>query len=547
IREELNRGSSMRLAIQNGFGRALSAIVDANLTTLITAVVLYTIGTDQVRGFAVTLFIGIVMSMFTALFFGRLVFDIWERKRWLTNLRMLSIISPNISLQFINKWRVAVVASLLVIVVGMVTFGIRGSDNFDIDFSGGTMLTFELTEPQKIEKVREVLEEKFPDETITLEKLTREGLEETDADEGLLFRVRSRVANVDDVEQRVTEAMEESKYHLLQLEMTPKPDAVAAAIKKISEGELPEDQDDLLDFKDGYMAAATFEEPLTEGKIKTFFTTALGGIEVDGEPKYVDLDNLVRIVPPSTVSRANPNAEMKTAEIWVASRVAEADFATALKGMQEPQFPGKNSFASSVADEMKWSAVQAILVSLIAIVAYIWFRFQRITFGLAAVAAVVHDVLAVLGIVAMVSWLSSTTGFAALGIEDFKINLPMIAAFLTIVGYSLNDTIVVFDRIREVRGKNPALTEQMIDTSLNQTLSRTLLTSLTTWFVVAILFAIGGAGIHGFAFCLVVGVIVGTYSSIYVASPVLLWLMNRETKSTNRPAETETSKAAAAG
>jgi len=140
----------------------------------------------------------------------------------------------------------------------------------------------------------------------------------------------------------------------------------------------------------------------------------------------------------------------------------------------------------------------------------------------------VHDVLVVLGIVAMASYLNGSGIGNALLLYDFKINLPMIAAFMTIVGYSLNDTIVVFDRIREVRGKNPALTEEMINKSLNQTLARTILTSLTTFLVVAILYAIGGEGIHGFAFCLVMGVIVGTYSSIYVASPVLLWLMNRE-------------------
>ena len=122
----------------------------------------------------------------------------------------------------------------------------------------------------------------------------------------------------------------------------------------------------------------------------------------------------------------------------------------------------------------------------------------------------------------------SGTGIGSLlAFNDFKINLPMIAAFLTIVGYSLNDTIVIFDRIREVRGKNPSLTTDMINTSLNQTLSRTLLTSLTTFIVVAILYGFGGEGIHGFAFCLLVGVLIGTYSSVFVASPVLLWLMNR--------------------
>ena len=112
-------------------------------------------------------------------------------------------------------------------------------------------------------------------------------------------------------------------------------------------------------------------------------------------------------------------------------------------------------------------------------------------------------------------------------IEEFKISLPMVAAFLTIVGYSLNDTIVVFDRIREVRGKSPSITGVMINTSINQTLGRTLLTSLTTLFVVVTLYALGGAGIHGFAFALVVGVMVGTYSSIFVASPALLWMARR--------------------
>jgi SecD/SecF fusion protein len=113
-------------------------------------------------------------------------------------------------------------------------------------------------------------------------------------------------------------------------------------------------------------------------------------------------------------------------------------------------------------------------------------------------------------------------------LTDFKINLPMIAAFLTIVGYSLNDTIVVFDRIREVRGKNPRLTTQMVNQSVNQTLSRTLLTSVTTLVVVVVLYVMGGEGLHGFSYCLFVGIVVGTYSSIYVASPVLLWLMNRQ-------------------
>ena len=136
-----------------------------------------------------------------------------------------------------------------------------------------------------------------------------------------------------------------------------------------------------------------------------------------------------------------------------------------------------------------------------------------------------HDVLITLGAIAVSYWLVGVLGF--LQIEEFKISLPVVAAFLTIIGYSLNDTIVVFDRIREVRGKSPELTDDMINASINQTLGRTLLTSLTTLIVVAILYALGGQSIHGFSFALLVGVVVGTYSSIFVASPALLWMMKR--------------------
>jgi len=187
-----------------------------------------------------------------------------------------------------------------------------------------------------------------------------------------------------------------------------------------------------------------------------------------------------------------------------------------------------NTFDSSVAGEAKINAVLAMLIALIAIVGYIWVRFQQIAFGLAAVVALVHDVLVVLGMVAIASVLSHSPLGPVLMLSEFKINLSMIAAFLTIIGYSLNDTIVVFDRIREVRGKNPDIKADMVNVSLNQTLSRTLLTSLTTLLVVAILYFIGGEGLHGFAFCLVMGVLVGTYSSIYVASPVLLKLAKRK-------------------
>jgi len=193
-----------------------------------------------------------------------------------------------------------------------------------------------------------------------------------------------------------------------------------------------------------------------------------------------------------------------------------------------PVWLSSSKIGSKVAGDMKTSAITAILVSLLGIVGYIWIRFQKIGFGLAAVVALVHDVAITLGAIALSAWLADAFGF--LKIDEFRISLPIVAAFLTIIGYSLNDTIVVFDRIREVKGKATELTEEMINTSINQTLSRTLLTSVTTLIVVCILYWFGGQGIHGFAFALLIGVMVGTYSSIFVASPALLWLTGSKEK-----------------
>jgi SecD/SecF fusion protein len=155
---------------------------------------------------------------------------------------------------------------------------------------------------------------------------------------------------------------------------------------------------------------------------------------------------------------------------------------------------------------------------------YLWFRFHNWTFGAAAVLCLVHDLCFTLGCIAGCHYLVHyVPGFASfVGIEDFKIDLPAVAALLTLVGYSVNDTIVVFDRIREVRGKSPALTEQMINDSVNQTLTRTILASMTVFLVVIVLYIWGGEGVKLFSFVMVIGVIVGTYSSIYIASPLLL-------------------------
>ncbi|MEE9605723.1 MAG: protein translocase subunit SecF, partial [Candidatus Scalindua sp.] len=174
------------------------------------------------------------------------------------------------------------------------------------------------------------------------------------------------------------------------------------------------------------------------------------------------------------------------------------------------------SIGATVASEMKSRAFLALFFACLAIIVYIWIRFGEFKFGVAAVLTLVHDVLITIGAVAIADHFGNVFG-------DVKINLPMIAAFLTLIGYSLNDTIVLFDRIREnLAGKQKAITKELIDTSINQNLNRTIITSLTTFGVVSALYFVGGPAIHGFAFVMMVGVVVGTYSSIFIASPILL-------------------------
>jgi SecD/SecF fusion protein len=194
----------------------------------------------------------------------------------------------------------------------------------------------------------------------------------------------------------------------------------------------------------------------------------------------------------------------------------------AKKMSDSPVWSTSSKIGGKVAGDTRNMALVALAASWVGIVIYIWIRFQKMVFGLAAVVALIHDVLVALGAVAISYWLAGFLGF--MGIQEFKISLTVVVAFLTIIGYSVNDTIVVFDRIREVRGKSTTLTQDMVNLSVNQTLARTLLTGLCTMINTIILFAIGGEGVHAFAYALFIGFVSGTYSSIYIASPFVLWL-----------------------
>ncbi len=514
IREELRRGAALRMAIRNGFSRATTTIVDANLTTLITAIVLYLIGTDQIKGFAVTLIFGILMSMYTAIFISRIVFELAERQRRLKKLTMMELLTKT-DINFLNKRLIAAAVSITLIVIGIGATFQRGRGLFDIDFNGGTSVTFILRQPMAPDKVRQSLEQEFAQDKervqFTVNEMTQEG-----RDAQTRYRVTSSLTNEQQLIDRIVAALHQSGGSTLL-------ETYQVQVTQVKAADEPMGADAQANSSQGTLADLEFEHAINAATLVDQIRQAADGAEVkmgDVMLSAFDESGSVRFVDPSDLRplekwQVRLPADMESAKLVLAQLQREIN--------TRPVIPEASVIGGKVAENMQNDAMWALLTSLIGIIAYIWFRFQRLQYGLAAVVALVHDVLITLGAIAVSKWLAPALGI--LQIDEFKISLPVVAAFLTIVGYSLNDTIVVFDRIREVRGKSPRLTAAMINTSINQTLSRTILTSLTTLLVVAILYFFGGDGIHAFAFALVVGVIVGTYSSIFVASPALLWML----------------------
>ncbi len=212
----------------------------------------------------------------------------------------------------------------------------------------------------------------------------------------------------------------------------------------------------------------------------------------------------------------------------------------------QPVFSQVSNVGAEIAGGTQKNALWALIVSCLAIVLYVWFRFQNAVFGFAAVIALVHDVLVTIGFLALSSYIAptlSSIGLGWLGINPFKISLEVVAALLTIIGFSINDTIVIFDRIRELRGKAPDITKDMVNKAVNQTLGRTILTSGTVFIVTCILYFFGGEEIHPFSFAMLIGLISGTYSTVYIAAPIVLWFRKREPKATTMSNYTGVSKA----
>lgn len=659
IREEMAKQATLRMAIRNGFGHAQSAIVDSNLTTLISSIVLYAVGTDQIKGFAVTLTLGVAISMFTAVFCAHVVFDVAERQKWISKLGMMRMFGKT-NIDFYGARRKCYAASLIITMGGLLAVFARGSGLLDIDFTGGVSVQVVFKNPQTAEGIRDRLEQaNLPDLVVADVESTDipakhgfiintgsppgvDGNEHLKEVKVVLARAfRDELASNEMKLGELTTSSSEPTFSTTQApskpagpenkaaspaDATPEknaepnpgtqgrkhlpdsrllasanpaaflltPSAFGQADAKKSAGEpvkaaapdakakdkadakaapavketpaskpatpppakpaeskpaepkpaesKPADTKPAAKPAEAQPAARPVESKPAEAKPSVVTAPAVPWttttVTFSRKINYASLESLIR----DQLDTGNFGPKDCDFRLFTENRVGESEegflswqvalnlapeqarsLLTTIKTELDhtPFFPASNTIGGKVAGSTRTQALYAIIISNLLIMVYLWVRFERLMYGVAAVVALVHDVLVALGFLAVSYWLAPFLGF--LLVDPFKIGLTEVAAFLTLVGFSVNDTVVIFDRIREIKGKSPRLTPDIINLSLNQTLARTVLTSLTVLLVVLVLYVLGGPTIHGFAFAMIIGVFTGTYSSVFVAAPLLFF------------------------
>jgi len=609
IREEQERGAGIATAIKNGYQRAFSAIFDSNLTTIITAAILYYVAAEDVKGFAIVLMLGIAASMFTAIYVTRVVFDILISRRLLKDrLLMLRLIrTPNIDWMGLRP--VFYTISAVLVFGGLILFFARDKSKYDIDLTGGTSVQINLKPEAKLtrqnaqDRVEQVAAElknadlqsvsvysvgdpigqapngekiydqyeittpaantlettvTFPEGSTQTVDTVRAAIQTAQAQqphdlgdiEIAAGADRSFVVTANRVNPTAAQVILKAAFPGAQVSESKVNEVVSNAIRKAFEGQL--------EIQQNLQPTIATTDRITNAIVETYPELAdyIGGVkmnvslarsapleEIDQRLKdlrfRLDTQDLAwypyqifgaDLKPMQADQPANaftfvsmqPEAGLRTLteEEW--TQFVDNEKARVLQAAQrETSLPRVTQIDPFIGSEARTRAIISIVLSLAAIVAYIWLRFGTLRFGIAAIVALFHDVSTALGAIAASAFLANTFIGQALLIGDFRINGTVIAAILTLLGYSLNDTIVVFDRIRENRRK-VQLTAQSVTSSINQTLSRTLITGLTTMMVVLVMYIFGGPGLRGFNFVIFLGLIVGTYSSIAIAAPLLL-------------------------
>ena len=416
IREELRAGKNMRKAIEDGFKGAISAIVDANVTSLLTGIILAVFGTGPIKGFAVTYIIGIISSFLTAVFITRLLLEDYAKREDAKELPFTSQIAKNwfqnMHFDFVaaRKWAYPLAGCMVLFAALGLEPHIFGKLNLGIDFSGGRNYVVRFDQPINTQDVQESLLAIFTEKNTEGENLT------------------VRVITFGESNDQV----------------------------RISTNFRIHDNSDTLDDE--------IEQLVYEGT-KKFFASPITFAEFQS-------------------TQVNENV-----------------------GIMQSQKVGP-----AIADDITTSAVWAVIAALVVIFLYILVRFRNFAYSVGALVALFHDTVIILGLYAIL-W--KIMPFS------MEIDQAFIAAILTVIGYSINDTVVIFDRVREYNGLYPKRErERNINEALNATLSRTFSTSMSTFIVLLAIFIFGGESIRGFVFALLMGVIIGTFSSLFVASPI---------------------------
>ena len=573
IREERNRGADMKTAVRLGFDRALAAIVDGNVTNLIVCVVLYYTGTPEIRGFAVTMGIGVVATLFAALVVSRFVFDLlltggWGRAGGLLSWLPTSMLptafpalqrwlTPNVDWLRLRYVFFGVSALYMALGIGMVLY--QGQKMLDNEFRGGTQITLQfkdgpdgepvtMTRPEVVDRVQAIAGG-APENMPALRGLRGAEIFPVDpaedgvtSDRFVIKTVEENRENVilDAVRQAFSDKLESQPALRFEGSETQTPAAAPAyPIEKTVLGENigHGSRQDVSQYMGGVVIVLRDIEgsPSLESLRSRLEAERAGEDFSDTLPRRRDvlvLEGSEEAVRSAAVVVADETASVFDNEAAWESEVRDREWALVQNALTRDSTPASVfTFSPSIASTFRANAATAAVLSFILIGVYIWIRFKTPRYSIAAVVALVHDVVTVIGLVALAEILyenESTHALAtSLNLLPFKIDLNMVAALLTIAGYSLNDTVVIMDRIRENRGKLPHATRDIINTSINQTFSRTLITGGTTLGSCIILYFLGGEGMRAFAFALATGLVVGTYSSIAVAAPIV-WSRKHE-------------------
>jgi SecD/SecF fusion protein len=578
IREELvNNREDLRTAIRLGYNRAMSAIIDGNLTHLITCVVLLYTATTEVKGFAVTMILGVLATLFTALFITRVIFTFYTEYFRAKRLPMLATVFPAIhralepSFNWIGKRRIFYACSAVASIIALGLVFSLGSRILDTEFRGGVSLTMQtrparsgepadqsaekrllLSRPEVERQIHALGEAAGPDQPAVRE--LRSAIVLTVGETGPDYqasRFQIKVSNPPGIsaEASVDAAVQNAIATRFAdvLDVTPKLDFAGRDVVDHSAFTFPIEEDVLganigmpevtqavRSFRGGVaIVLRDIHPPITAEQARRRLA------DLREQPDFANLRgrqvNVVPLTPADpgdpqkgatalAVLVRDPNLDLRNVDLAVwDSQLAQSEWKLTTTALGTgSSFQEVSSFSSAIARTLAANATVAVLLSLLGMLVYIWMRFGSLRYSVATVVAVTHNVIICLGAIALTHYISGTRFASMLLLQDFRIDLNVIAALLTIIGYSLNDTIVILDRIRENRGKRLFATPQIVNNSINQTFSRTILTGGSTILASVILYVLGGTGIQPFAFCFLVGLLVGTYSSVAIAAPLVV-------------------------